>query len=148
MYSTGEYACFLCEIGSFLCESVRFLRDSVSFLRDFAKEFAYFLCEIGSFRCGSVRFLRQFARADDQYLGESTVDLDEFRLNFARIPVEVRPYSYKIHMEFNVNCPWNSLEFTVNYSSTDLAAGGFEPRDYLSCFWQHPTRIFEKQKMW
>ena len=119
---TGEYACFLCEIVSFLCESVRFLRDSVSFLRDFTKEFDYFLCEIGSFRCGFVRFLRQFARADDQYLGESTVDLDEFRLNFARIPVEVRQYSYKIHMEFNVNCPCNSLEFTVN-SSTDLAAG-------------------------
>ena len=96
-----------------------FCVNSVSFLRDFAKEFDYFLFEIGSFRCGFVRFLRQFARADDQYLGESTVNLDEFRLNFARIPVEVRPYSYKIHM---VNCPCNSLEFTVN-SSTDLAAG-------------------------
>ena len=80
------------------------------------------LCEIGTFSCGFVRFLRQFARADDQYLGESTVDLDEFRLNFARIPVEVRPYMYKIQMAFNVNCPWNSLEFTVN-SFTDLAAG-------------------------
>ena len=119
---TGEYACSLREFGSFLRESFRFLRDSIRFLRDFTKEFTYFLFEIGSFRRGFVRFHRQFARADDQYLGESTVDLDEFRHNFARNPVEVRPYSYRIHMEFNVNCPWNSLGFTVN-SSTDLTAG-------------------------
>ena len=57
-------------------------------------EFACFLCEFGGFLRGFVRFQRGFVRflnrTDDQYLGESTVDLDEFRPNLTGNPVELR----------------------------------------------------------
>ena len=79
------------------CEIGRFLRESVRLLRDFTEEFANFLCEIGGylrgfvrFQRGFVRFLREFNRTDDQYLGESTVDLDKFRYNLTGNLVELR----------------------------------------------------------